>query len=396
MVKKMNSNEIIKLDQNFIMQTYGRLPIAPKVAKGATLIDADGKEYIDFTSGIGVNSLGWCDEGWNNRIKAQLEKYAHISNYYYSENAGKLAEKLCLASALSRVFFANSGAEANEGAIKTARKYSFDKYGEGRSTIVSLVNSFHGRTITTLAATGQDVFHNYFYPFTEGFKYAPANNLSALEDCLTDDVCAVMAELIQGEGGVNELDFGYIKALREICDKKDILLIIDEVQTGIGRTGKLFAYEHYSVKPDILTLAKGLGGGLPIGAFLVGTKVENTLSSGTHGSTFGANPLSTAGALEVMERVNNTEFLTNVINKGELIKKLILDTKPSKVKGVRGKGLMIGFQVEGSPKDYLKAAAENGLLVLTAGKDVIRLLPPLNISDDEIIKGTKILSDILK
>ena len=392
----MTTNEIIALDRENIMQTYGRLEIAPAKGKNATMVDADGKEYIDFTSGIGVNSLGWCDEGWIAAVEAQLHKIQHFSNYFFCESAGKLAEMLVKASGLRRVFFGNSGAEANEGAIKLARKYSFDKYGEGRTTIITLESSFHGRTVTTLAATGQDVFHQYFYPFTEGFKYAPANDLEAVKDMMTDDVCAVMAEPIQGEGGVNMLDADYVKALRALCDERDVLLIFDEVQTGAGRTGTFFGYEAFGVKPDIVTLAKGLGGGLPIGAFIGGEKVENTLGGGMHGTTFGANPVVTAGAVEVMNRVNTPEFLAEINKKGEYIINKIMAAKPSKVKAVRGRGMMIGFAVEGNPKDILHTCADNGLLVLTAGKDVIRLLPPLTISYEELDKGAAILAAALK
>ena len=276
----MNANDIISLDNEYIMSTYGRLPIVPVKGKNATMTDADGLRYIDFTSGIGVNSLGWCDEKWIEAVEGQLHKIQHMSNYFYCEPAAKVAEKLIKLSGLAKVFFGNSGAEANEGAIKIARKYSFDKYGEGRATIISLTNSFHGRTVTTLAATGQDVFHNYFFPFTEGFRYIPANDADALESAMTQDVCAVIAEPIQGEGGVLPLEDDYVKALRKLCDEKDILLIFDEVQTGVGRTGKFFAYERFgngNIKPDIVTLAKGLGGGLPIGAVIAGEKVKETL-----------------------------------------------------------------------------------------------------------------------
>jgi len=391
----MNFNEIKALDQANIMQTYGRLDIAPVSGKNATMIDAEGKTYIDFTSGIGVNCLGWCDAGWIAAVEAQLHKIQHFSNYFYCESAGILAEKLIDLSGLRRVFFGNSGAEANEGAIKLARKYSFDKYGEGRATIITLQNSFHGRTVTTLAATGQDVFHQYFFPFTEGFKYAPANDITAVREAMTGDVCAIICEPIQGEGGVNVLNEDFVKELRALCDQRDVLLIFDEVQTGIGRTGRFFGFQYFDVLPDILTLAKGLGGGLPIGAFLAGEKVENTLGGGMHGSTFGANPVVTAGAVEVVNRVSDPDFLSEVVKKGEYLYTKVMDTKPSKVKMVRGRGLMMGFAVEGNPKDYLHECADAGLLVLTAGKDVIRLLPPLTISCEEIDKGAAILAKVL-
>ncbi len=391
----MTSNEIIALDKANIMQTYGRLNIVPVSGKNATMCDADGKTYIDFTSGIGVNALGWCDEGWISAVTEQLGKIQHFSNYFYCESAGRLAENLISASGLRRVFFGNSGAEANEGAIKLARKYSFDKYGEGRATIITLQSSFHGRTVTTLAATGQDVFHQYFYPFTEGFKYVPANDIDAMREAMTSDVCAVFAEPIQGEGGVNLLCPEYVKALRALCDERDVLLVFDEVQTGIGRCGKLFGFEHFDVKPDILTLAKGLGGGLPIGAFIGGEKVENTLTAGMHGSTFGANPVVAAGACHVIDRVNTPEFLAEVEKKGKYIIDSIMSKNPSKVTAVRGRGLMLGFAVNVNPKDILHVCADNGLLVLTAGKDVVRLLPPLTISYEEIDKGCEILADAL-
>jgi len=391
----MNFTEIKALDNANIMQTYGRLDIAPMTGTNATMVDADGKTYIDFTSGIGVNCLGWCDAGWIAAVTAQLHKIQHFSNYYYCESASVLAEKLVSLSGLKRVFFGNSGAEANEGAIKLARKYSFDKYGEGRATVITLENSFHGRTVTTLAATGQDVFHQYFFPFTEGFKYAPANDLDAVKAAITPDVCAIMAEPIQGEGGVNMLDVEFVKALRALCDERDLLLIFDEVQTGVGRTGSFFGFEAFGVKPDIVTLAKGLGGGLPIGAFIAGEKVESTLGGGMHGSTFGANPVVTAGAVEVVSRVSDPAFLAEVNRKGEALIAAVMAQNPSKVKSVRGRGLMIGFAVEGNPKDYLHDCADAGLLVLTAGKDVIRLLPPLTISDEEIAAGAAILARVL-
>ena len=391
----MNFTEIKALDNANIMQTYGRLDIAPMTGTNATMVDADGKTYIDFTSGIGVNCLGWCDAGWIAAVTAQLHKIQHFSNYYYCESASVLAEKLVSLSGLKRVFFGNSGAEANEGAIKLARKYSFDKYGEGRATVITLENSFHGRTVTTLAATGQDVFHQYFFPFTEGFKYAPANDLDAVKAAITPDVCAIMAEPIQGEGGVNMLDVEFVKALRALCDERDLLLIFDEVQTGVGRTGSFFGFEAFGVKPDIVTLAKGLGGGLPIGAFLAGEKVEATLGGGMHGSTFGANPVVTAGAVEVVMRVSDPAFLAEVNRKGDALIAAVMAQNPSKVKSVRGRGLMIGFAVEGNPKDYLHDCADAGLLVLTAGKDVIRLLPPLTISDEEIAAGAAILARVL-
>ena len=391
----MTSNEIIALEQSAMMQTYGRLPVAVDHGKGATWYDADGKRYIDFTSGIGVNALGLCDGDWIAAVTAQLQKAQHVCNYYYTESSAKLAAKLTGLSGLSRVFLANSGAEANEGAIKVARKYSYDKYGEGRGTILTLRSSFHGRTMNTLMATGQEKFHQWFYPFPTGFAYVEAGSMEALEAAYTPDVCAIMAEPVMGEGGVYPLETSYLEALRKFCDEHDLLLILDEVQCGIGRTGKLFAYQHSSILPDVLTLAKGLGGGLPIGAFLCGEKCADTLGKGMHGSTFGGNPVVAAGALVVLEKLNAPGFLDEVTRKGELIRKSVMSAAPKAVCGVRGKGLMLGFQVKGTPADYLKAAAEAGLLILTAGSDTVRLLPPLNITDEETSEGVQILIQIL-
>jgi len=392
----MNHNENIALDNEYIAHTYGRFPVVPDHGKNASIYDVDGKKFIDFTSGIGVNSLGIADDTWVNAVYSQLTKIQHISNYYYSEPSSKLAETLCKNTGMKKVFFGNSGAEANEGAIKTARKYSFDKYGEGRSTIVTLKKSFHGRTVTTLAATGQDVFHNFFFPFTEGFIYADTNDISELEELLTDDVCAVMAEPIQGEGGVNIFDAEYLKKLEELCRKKDILVIFDEVQTGIGRTGKLYAFQNYDLHPDIVTSAKGLGGGLPIGAVLLGDKCENTLAAGQHGTTFGGNPVVCAGANAVLDKILTKGFLAEVNEKGIYIKKCIAEMNLPQVTDIRGRGLMIGVEIDGSPKDYAKNAVDSGLLMLTAGQNVIRFLPPLTITYDEIDEGLAIFKQIMQ
>ncbi|MBQ9691618.1 MAG: aspartate aminotransferase family protein [Clostridia bacterium] len=391
----MNKDEIIALDSEYIAHTYGRLNLVPEKGKGSTLFDKDGKKYIDFTSGIGVNSLGIAPQSWITAVTEQLSKIQHISNYYYSEPTAKLAKTLVTESGMKYAIFQNCGAEANEAAIKVARKYSFDKYGEGRHTIITLVNSFHGRTITTLAATGQDVFHNYFFPFTEGFKYVSANDIDALKSALDGSVCAVMCEAVQGEGGVNILDSEYVSALAKICGEKDILLIFDEVQTGIGRTGKLFAHTHFDCKPDIVTLAKGLGAGLPIGCCLIGEKCADVLHPGDHGTTFGGNPAVCAGANVVLDTVLSDGFLDSVNEKGEYIKSKVLSFGLDCVKEVRGKGLMIGIQVAVSHKETVKKALEKGLMLLTAGKDVIRMLPPLNISYGEIDEGLEILRAVL-
>ncbi len=389
----MNSNEWIALESENMMQTYGRVPVVVDHGKNATWYDVDGKKYIDFTSGIGVNSLGICDEGWIAAVTAQLNTFQHGSNYYYNQPAITLAEKLVKASGLSNVFLANSGAEANEGAIKVCRKYSFDKYGEGRATIVSLNNSFHGRTLATLTATGQPKFHQWFGPFLDKVCYADPN-MDAIRAVCDGSVCGILVEPIQGESGVHPMNEGFLKELRAFCDEQDILLVFDEVQCGLGRTGALFAYQQYGVTPDVVTLAKGLGGGLPIGAFLCGQKCKDTLGKGMHGSTFGGNPVVCAGAVEVMNRMT-PEFLSEVSEKGEYIVKTVMDAAPKLVKSVRGKGLMIGFVVDGDPHDLLFKAAEKGLLILSAGSDVVRLLPSLTITKAELDEGLAILIDIL-
>ncbi len=391
----MNNTQCKELDSSYVMQTYGRYNIAIDHGKNATLFSADGKKYIDFASGIGVLSLGTANRGYVKAISAQAGKVQHMSNYFYSQPTAELAEKIVKSSCLSKVFFANSGAEANEGAIKLARKYSFDKYGTGRNTIITFDKSFHGRTITTLSATGQDVFHNYFFPFTEGFKYCEYNNPTAFVASLTSDVCAVMLEVIQGEGGVNILDNNFARLIYDECKKRDILIIIDEVQTGIGRTGKLFGYQNFDIKPDIITLAKGLAGGMPIGAFVAGEKCADTLSKGMHGSTFGGNPVSAAGANYVLDTVNNEKFLDDVNEKGAYIRQKIKEFDSPIVSEIRGKGLMFGVQITKDPHEIALQALEYGLIVLTAGKDVVRMLPPLTITKNEIDIGLKILKKVL-
>ena len=387
-------DEIIALDQQYIMNTYGRYPLVPKCGKGAVMTDADGKEYVDFGSGIGVNALGYSNEKWVEAVTEQLKSFQHVSNYFYCPSASIVASKLVPISGLSKMFFGNSGAEANEGAIKVARKYSSDKYGKDRYTIITLVNSFHGRTVTTLSATGQDVFHQYFDPFTTGFKHVPINDLEALKAELTDDVCAIMCEPIQGEGGVNLMDEAYAKEVRKLCDEKDLLLMFDEVQCGIGRTGTMFAYQQLGVTPDVVTLAKGLGGGLPIGAFICSEKCASVLGRSQHGTTFGANPVSNAGAVAVLEALTD-EFLAEVTAKGEYIRKAVASWNLPCVKDIRGRGLMIGVQVDCDPHDIGTKCFNSGLLILSAGKDVVRMLPPLNITYEEIDRGLAILKDCM-
>lgn len=386
----MNTKE---LDNEYVAHAYGRFDVALKEGKGSTLYDEDGKKYIDFGSGIGVTAFGINDDVWNKAIIEQLNKVQHTSNLYYTEPCARLAEMLCKKSNMKKVFFANSGAEANEGAIKFARKYSFDKYGEGRATIITLLDSFHGRTITTLAATGQDVFHTTFGPFTQGFKYCPANDIDALKNMISDDVCAIMFECIQGEGGVNDLEPEFVNAIDEICKEKDILMLIDEVQTGNGRTGEYFAFEHFDVKPDIVSTAKGLGGGLPIGAVLFGEKVQDSVTPSSHGSTFGGNPIAAAGAISIVERIDDA-FLNDVNKKSEYIISKLNDIMG--VNGISGKGLMIGIATDKNASDIAKECLNNGLLVLTAHKNKVRLLPALNISYEEIDEGLEILKEAIE
>lgn len=380
------------LDSQYVAKAYNRFDVVLTHGKGATLYDENDKKYIDFGAGIGVNAFGCADEKWIKAVEEQLGKVQHTSNLYYTEPCARLAKLLCEKSGMKKVFFGNSGAEANEGAIKFARKYSFDKYGEGRSTIITLKNSFHGRTITTLAATGQDSFHTVFGPFTQGFKYCPANDIEALRNMATDDVCAIMFECVQGEGGVNNLDMDFVKAAADIANEKDILLVVDEVQTGNGRTGRYFAYQNFGITPDIVTTAKGLGGGLPIGAVLFGEKLKDTVAPGTHGSTFGGNPVVAAGACSIVERIDD-EFLEKVREKSEYIRSFL--AKVNGVKSVTGMGLMLGVEIEKNAAETAKECLAEGLLVLTA-KTKIRLLPPLNISEEELTQGLNILKGVLE
>ena len=389
----MDFQHVKEQDKQYIMNTYGRFDACIVKGKGAICTDINGKEYVDFTSGIGVNSLGFADESWVKAVTEQAGNLAHISNLYYTLPDVELAKTLCEKTGYSRVFFGNSGAEANEGAIKIARKYSFDKYGQGRNGIITLLNSFHGRTVTTLAATGQEVFHNYFYPFTEGFSYSIANDFDDFLKAVNKTTCAIMMEFIQGEGGVNALDREYVQKVVNYCREHDILVIADEVQTGIGRTGKLLCGEHFGVQADITTLAKGLGGGLPIGAVLVNDKLKDVLGASTHGTTFGGNPVVCAGANAVLKKVANDPFLKEVELKGEKIRACLACC--GEVKSLSGLGLMIGIELKTKKSaDVAKACLEKGLLVLTA-KTKVRLLPPLTITDEELTKGLNVLWEVL-
>lgn len=386
----MNVNEIKKFDKENIIGIYTRHDMAAASGKGARCYDAEGNEYIDFTAGIGVNSLGYCDERWIEAVVYQLNKLQHSSNLYYTEPQVKVAEMLISRTGMSKVYFANSGAEANETAIKAARKYGFMKHGSAAETaanIITLKNSFHGRTMGAMTATGQPAYHEGFGPLPAGFKYCEANNTEQLKELIDDDTCAVMLELVQGEGGVRELDKDFVKAAAELCAAKDILLIIDEVQTGIGRTGRLFAYEYFGIKPDIVTFAKGIGGGLPMGGAIFGERACDVLTPGSHGTTYGGNPVVCAGAVEVLTRIDES-FLREVREKSEYLKRKLQEIPG--VADVSGLGLMLGVTLEAKPAaEFVKEALAGGLMTLTA-KEKVRLLPPLTITYEELDEGLEI------
>lgn len=387
-------DKIQERDKQYICHTYNRFPVTIVRGEGATAYDPDGKEYIDFTSGIGVNSLGFADKGWADAISEQAHTMQHISNLYYSQPDSDAAQMLCEYTGFSKVFFANSGAEANECALKIARKYGMEKHGEKCSTIITLNNSFHGRTITTLAATGQEVFHQYFLPLTEGFRYVDAGDIEGLHEALDDTVCGIMIELIQGEGGVVPVPEAFVKEIEKICRERDLVFVVDEIQTGISRTGTFLCYEQYDVQPDVVTLAKGLGGGLPVGGILMAEKVSEVLGFGQHGSTFGGNPVACAGARYVLDKVLKPEFLDEVNKKAEYLKKKLLAIP--QVTEVSGLGLMMGAELaEGyTAGEVAGKCAVEGLLVLTA-KTRLRFLPPLTITYEEIDKGIAVLERIL-
>ena len=383
----MNTKE---LDSKYIANTYARFPIVLERGKGSLVWDSEGREYIDMGSGIAVNAFGLADGQWMAAVTEQLGRLQHTSNLYYTVPDALLAEQLCERTGMKKVFFGNSGAEANECAIKCARKYAADKYGaDKRYKIVTLVNSFHGRTVTTLAATGQDEYHQDFQPLTPGFLYAPANDCEALKALVEGDdaIAAIMFELVQGEGGVLPLTQEFVQCIADICRAKDILMVCDEVQTGNGRTGTLYAWMQYGIVPDIMTTAKGLGGGLPIGACLMGEKCENTLTPGSHGSTFGGNPAVCAGALNILSRIDDS-LLAEVKAKSEYIVNALTGAKG--VESVAGLGLMLGIKTVKPLNDVVTACRENGVLVLTAhGK--LRLLPALNIPMELVEKAVAVI-----
>lgn len=389
----MNLDIIKTQADNSLMPTYAHFPVSIEKGNGATFVDSEGNEVIDFGSGIGVNSLGYNNEGWINAVTEQLGKVQHTSNLYYNSTVAEYAEMLTAKTGFNRVFLCNSGAEANECAIKLARKYSFDKYGENRYNIITLVNSFHGRTMATITATGQEHYHKFFNPFVQGFKYVESGNTEDFLKNADDTVCAIILEVVQGEGGVVPTDFEFLKTVEKVCNEKDILLIIDEVQTGMGRTGKLFAYQHAGISPDVVTSAKGIGNGLPMGACLCTEKCANVLTPGTHGTTFGGNPVACAGAKYILSILTD-EFLNEVTEKGEYIRAKLNEIE--EVESVTGLGMMLGIELKTkNAGEIAKKCSENGLLILTA-KTKLRMLPPLVITKEEIDKGIAILKNIIE
>lgn len=386
----MKSKDIIEEDKKYIAGTYARFPVAFKEGKGSRLYDYDGREYVDCGSGIAVNIFGVNDEEWKNAVIAQMNSIQHASNLYYTKPQADLACLLCEMTGAKKVFFGNSGAEANECAIKAARKYGEIKYGADRKQIITLKESFHGRTLATLAATGQDAFHKYYGPFPEGFVYADPT-IEGVEACMNERTCAVMIECIQGESGVNVLDKDFVQAVEKLCRERDIVFICDEVQTGNGRTGRLYAYQAYGVSPDIVTTAKGLGGGLPIGACMLFEKCAGVFGHGDHGSTFGGNPVVCAGAYSILSRIDE-KLLQSVREKGEYFREGL--KKIDGVKEVTGMGLMIGIHTDKPAAEVANECMKRGLLVLTAHSNV-RLLPPLTISKDDIDFALKILNEVI-
>lgn len=381
------------LDKEYIVNVYNRVGAVLDHGKGAVLYDVDGKKYIDLSAGIAVNIFGVCDDVWIKAVETQLHKLSHISNVFFTEPQTVLAEKLCQKTGMKKVFFSNSGAEANECAIKTARKYSHDKYGDGRYTIVTLKNSFHGRTIATLTACGQDSLHQDFGPFVDGFVYAEPDDFADMKRlCEENNVCAIMMEMVQGEGGVHPLNKEYVQQVAEYAHAHDILIIVDEVQTGNGRTGYLYSYMGYGIQPDIVSTAKAIGGGLPLGATMFAASTQHTLTNHTHGSTFGGNPICTAGGISIIDRLT-PELMEEVREKGKYIKEEL--EKCEHVDHVSGMGMMIGVTLKGKAlMDVVEGCVDHGVLVLTAN-GLLRLLPPLNIPWDELKEAIGIVKKVI-
>ncbi|MCL2225372.1 MAG: aspartate aminotransferase family protein [Defluviitaleaceae bacterium] len=391
----VNFNDMKNMYDENICATYGRYPVAFVKGAGSRLWDSEGKEYVDFASGIGVNSVGHSHPKWVDAVCAQVGVLAHVSNLFYTEQGGLLAEKLTALSGTKKAFFCNSGAESVEGVIKTARKYSSDKYGANRHTIITLQGSFHGRTMAALTATGQDKFHKHFHPFVQGFRYVPPNDFAALEaEAKAGDVCAFMFEPIMGEGGVMPLDTDYLQKAAQLCEKNDWLLIADEVQTGVGRTGKWFGFQNHGIQPDAITFAKGIAGALPLGGFLLGDKLHTTLGAGDHGTTYGGNPICAAAALSVLEILE--PVLPSVTEKGTYIREKILAMNLPCVKEIRGCGLMLGIKLDTiTNTEAVSKLLAAGLVTLPAGIDILRFLPPLTISTEDIDAGLSIIKKTL-
>ncbi|HBE9527568.1 TPA: aspartate aminotransferase family protein [Clostridioides difficile] len=389
-----NDNTISKWNEYFI-DTYNQPNFVIDYGEGSCFFDTNGNKYIDFTSGYGVSSLGYSNSNLKNALKEQVDKLLHTSNLYFNEPVLYSGEKIINSSGMAKVYFCNSGTEANETAFKIARKYSSDKYGNARGTIISLKDSFHGRTMMSLMATGMDKYHKYFYPLPEGFKYIERNNIEDLKNNLDSRVCAIILEAIQGEGGVNVLEKDYVLEIVKICQEKDIVVIFDEVQCGIGRTGKLFGYEYFDVKPDIVTVAKGLGAGIPVGGVLVNKKLSKVLGKGDQGTTFGGNLLAMVAASVVLDEISKDGFYNEVLEKGNYIRKSIESFNNKVVLKTKGIGLMIGIETNIESSIIEEKARKKGLLILTAGKNVLRFLPPLTISYKEIDEALEILKDIL-
>lgn len=394
----MKSADIIEMGDLYVMKTYGRLPIALVRGKGARVWDAGGREYLDFVGGLAVNSLGHCHPAVVQAIAGQAEALMHVSNLYYIEPQVKLAKMLVENSCADRVFFCNSGAEANEAAIKLARKYARVHGGTERYEIITALKSFHGRTLATITATGQAKYQHGFEPLPEGFKYVPLNGLEALKEAVGPNTCAVMLEPIQGEGGVNEVDPVYLRKVRKLCTDKQLLLIFDEVQCGLGRTGKFLAYQHYGVEPDIFTLAKALGGGFPIGAMLAREDVAGAFVPGDHASTFGGNPLACAAGLAAVEQLINQGVVENSARIGDYFMGRLkeLQARYPKVRGLRGKGLMLGMELDGDGGEIVTRCRENGLLINCVGGNVLRFLPPLIIIEKDIDQAINILEEAIR
>ncbi|MCC0627368.1 MULTISPECIES: aspartate aminotransferase family protein [unclassified Clostridioides] len=391
----MNNNSTISKWNEYFIDTYNQPNFVIDYGEGSCFFDTNGNKYIDFTSGYGVSSLGYSNNNLKNALKEQVDKLLHTSNLYFNEPVLCAGEKIINASGMDKIYFCNSGTEANETAFKIARKYSSDKYGKDRGTIISLKDSFHGRTMMSLMATGMDKYHKYFYPLPEGFKYIERNNIEDLKNNLDSTVCAIILEAIQGEGGVNILEKDYVLELVKICKEKDIVVIFDEVQCGIGRTGKLFGYEYFDVKPDIVTVAKGLGAGIPVGGVLVNENLSKVLGKGDQGTTFGGNLLAMVAASVVLDEVSKDGFYNEVLEKGDYIRKSIENFNSKVVLKTKGIGLMIGIKTNIESSIIEEKARKKGLLILTAGKNVLRFLPPLTISYKEIDEALEILKDIL-